>query len=460
MQDIKVMKQFMEPKSVALIGVSRYTGEGAFNILENLLGYGYQGRIYPINPSVSEILGMKTYLNIAEIADNIDLAVIATPRDLVPQLVKECADRNIKAIEIVAQGFLDAIDEEGKLLQKEIDNIARARQVRILGPNTFGTANAFINFSSTFIKIKMKKQPISIICQTGAFFIGFSEMAFIGKGLDLANACDVSFSDGLEYFGDDPETKVIALHIEGIHDPKTFVSISRDIVQKKPVVALKTGHSEQAARAAQSHTGSLTGREEVWQAALKQTGIIQVNDLDELFDLVRTFSILPLMKKPKIGVITISGALGVMAIDASENFDIEIDTLSPKTRNLLNAMAPSWLKVSNPLDIWPIMITAEPITKLLIDGLETLLADSELGAVLFIGAAFDEKWATSLCQIASEVAAAHPDKPLVCSIYGPSGRQAIQEMQDVGKVIGFHTPARAINALARLNEYSRLRRGL
>jgi acyl-CoA synthetase (NDP forming) len=457
---MQVMKQFMEPQSVALIGVSRYTGEGAFNILENLLGYGYQGKIYPINPSVSEILGVKTYSNISEIADNIDLAVIATPRALVPQLVKECADRNIKAIEIVAQGFLDAIDEEGKQLQKEIDNIARARQVRILGPNTFGTANAFINFSSTFIKIRMKKQPISIICQTGAFFVGFSEMAFIGKGLDLANACDVSFSEGLEYFEDDPETKVIALHIEGIQDPKTFASISRGITRKKPIVALKTGHSEQAARAAQSHTGSLTGRKEVWQAALKQAGIIQVGDLEELSDLARTFSVLPLMKKPKIGVITISGALGVMAIDASKNFGIEIDTLSPKTHKLLNAMAPSWLKVSNPVDIWPIMITTEPITKLLIDGLEALLADQELGAVLFIGAAFDEKWATNLCQLSSEVSAAHPDKPLVCSIYGPSARQAIQEMQDVGKVLGFHTPERAINALARLNEYSRLRSGL
>jgi acetyltransferase len=329
-----------------------------------------------------------------------------------------------------------------------------------LGPNTFGTANAFTNFSSTFIKIKMRRHPIGIICQTGAFLMGFSELAFIGKGLDLANACDVSFSEGLKYFESDPETKIIALHIEGTHDTKAFVSMSRDIARKKPVLALKTGHSEQAAKVAQSHTGSLTGRKEVWQAAFKQAGIIEARDLEELIDLVRTFSVLPLMKNPKIGVITISGALGVMAIDASKNLDIKIDKLSPKTRKVLNAMAPSWLKVSNPVDIWPIMITAEPITKLLIDGLEALLSDQEVGAVLFICAAFDGKWATSLCQISSEAAAAHPDKPLVCSIYGPSAGQAIQEMQDVGKVVGFHTPERALNALARLNEYSRLRSGL
>ncbi|OGO59197.1 MAG: hypothetical protein A2025_01535 [Chloroflexi bacterium RBG_19FT_COMBO_47_15] len=460
MQAMKVMKQFMEPQSVAIIGVSRYTGEGAFNILENLLGYGYQGRIHPINPSVNEILGLKTYSRISKIADDIDLAVIATPRALVPRLVKECADSNIKAIEIVAQGFADAIDDEGKQLQKEIDNIAKASQVRILGPNTFGTANAFVNFSSTFIKIKMKKQPIGIICQTGAFFVGFSELAFIGKGLDLANACDVNFSDGLKYFENDSETKVIALHIEGMQDTKAFTSISRDIARKKPILALKTGQNEQAAKAVQSHTGSLAGRKEIWQAALKQSGIIQVSDLEELIDLTKTFSVLPLMKKSKIGVATISGALGVMTIDASQNFDIWIDTLSPKTQKLLDMMAPSWLKVSNPLDIWPIMIESQPITKLLIDGLEALLADHELGAVFFIGAAFDEKWGTDLCQLLTELAAAHQDKPLICSIYGPSAGQAINEMQDAGKVVGFPTPERAIRALARLNEYSRLRSGL
>ena len=442
---------------MALIGVSRYTGEGAFNILENLLSYGYQGRIYPINPSVSEILGVKTYSSVSEVADDIDLAVIATPRSLVSQLVKECADSNIKAIVIVAQGFSDASDEEGKQLQKEIDNIAKAGQARILGPNTFGTANAFVNFSSSFVKIKMKKQPIGVICQTGVFFVGFSEITFIGKGIDLGNACDISFSEGLEYFENDSETKVIALHIEGMQDTKAFANISRDIARKKPILALKTGQSEQAAKASQSHTGSLTGRKETWQAAFKQAGVIQVSDLEELIDLARTFSVLPLMKKSKIGVTTISGGLGILAIDACQNLGIGIDRLSSKTQKLLDTMAPSWLKVSNPVDIWPIMMTSQPVMKPLIDGLEAFLADHELGAVLFIGAAFDEKWGTGLCHLLSELAAAHQDKPLVCCIYGPYAEQDIKEMQDAGKVVGFPTPERAIKALARLNEYSRLR---
>ena len=445
---------------MALIGVSRYTGEGTFNILENLLSYGYQGRIYPINPNASEILGIKTYSSITEVSEDIDLAVITTPRSVVPRLVKECTESNIQSIIIVAQGFTDASDGQGKQLQKEITNIAQSSQTRIMGPNTFGTANAFINFSSSFVKIRMKKQPIGIICQTGIFFVGFPEVVLIGKGIDLGNACDISFADGLEYFETDPETKLVALHIEGIQDTKRFVNTARRIARIKPLIALKTGKSKQAAKAAQSHTGSLTGRNEVWEAALKQSGVIQAGDLEELTDLARTFSVVPLMERAKIGVATISGGLGIMAIDGCQHSNLEISRLSPKTKKLLDAISPSWLNVSNPVDIWPAMMNSQPFIKPLIDGLETLLSDHELGAVLLICGAFDRKFGTELCQLLNELAAAHQDKPLACCLYGPYGDEVIKELQDAGKVAGFPTPERAIRALARLNEYSQFRRSL
>ena len=458
MQTAKQMKQFMEPQSVALIGVSRYTGEGTFNILENLLSYGYQGKIYPVNPNASEILGIRTYSSITEVTDNVDLAIITTPRSLVPRLVRECSQSNIQAIEIVAQGFTDANDDEGKQLQKEINDIARTSHIRIVGPNTFGTANAFINFSSSFLKIRMKKEPIGVICQTGVFFVGFPEVALIGKGIDLGNACDISFAEGLEYFENDPQTNVVVLHIEGMQDTKRFIDIARRTARTKPVVALKTGRSQQAAKAAQSHTGSLIGRNEVWQAALKQSGVIQASDLDEFIDLARTFSVLPLMEKPRIGVVTISGGLGIVTIDGSQQSGLEIGQLSANTKKLLDAMSPSWLNIGNPVDIWPAMMTSPSVMKPLIDGLEALLSDEQLGAVLFIGGAFDEKWATRLCQLLTELAVDHQDKPVACCIYGPYGDEAIRQLQDAGKAVGFPTPERAIRALARLKEYSQLRR--
>ncbi len=445
---------------MALIGVSRYTGEGTFNVLENLLSYGYKGRIYPVNPSVSEILGMKTYSKVTEINEPVDLAVLTTPRVLVPSLLKECISSNIKSAIVVAQGFSDARDMEGRELQNELNSIVESKQIRVVGPNTFGTANVFINFSSSFVKIRMKRQPVGIICQTGVFFIGFSEMTFIGKGIDLGNACDIKFSDCLEYFEHDVETKVIALHIEGMQDTQGFINVCKRIAPKKAIIALKTGKSELAAKAVQSHTGSIAGKKEVWDIALKQSGVISVADLEELIDLTRAFCILPPMETPKVGVITITGGLGVMAIDACRNSVVRIDTLSPKTKSLLNAMSPVWLSVGNPVDIWPAMMTSQIPLRPLIDGLKILLSDSDIGAVLFIGAAFDEKWGSGICQLLTELATAYENKPLVCCIYGPYAAETVERLQSEGKVVGFATPERAMRALIRLYEYSELRKGL
>lgn len=445
---------------MALIGVSRYTGEGTFNVLENLLSYGYKGRIYPVNPSVSEILGMKTYSKVTEINEPVDLAVLTTPRVLVPSLLKECISSNIKSAIVVAQGFSDARDMEGRELQNELNSIVESKQIRVVGPNTFGTANVFINFSSSFVKIRMKRQPVGIICQTGVFFIGFSEMTFIGKGIDLGNACDIKFSDCLEYFEHDVETKVIALHIEGMQDTQGFINVCERVAPKKAIIALKTGKSELAAKAVQSHTGSIVGKKEVWDIALKQSGVISVADLEELIDLTRAFCILPPMETPKVGVITITGGLGVMAIDACRHSVVRIDTLSPKTKSLLNAMSPVWLSVGNPVDIWPAMMTSQIPLRPLIDGLKILLSDSDIGAVLFIGAAFDEKWGSGICQLLTELATAYENKPLVCCIYGPYAAETVERLQSEGKVVGFATPERAMRALIRLYEYSELRKGL
>ena len=458
MQTLKQMKQFMEPQSVALIGISRDTGEGAFNVLEHLLSYGYRGRIYPVNPNASEILGIKTHSSITNVGEDIDLAIIATPRSLVPRLVRECCQSKIQSVIIVAQGFTDASDDEGRQLQQEINHTVRTSQIRILGPNTFGTANAFIDFSSSYLNIRMKKAPIGVICQTGAFFLGFPEVTLIGKGIDLGNACDISFAEGLEYFESDPQTKVVLLHIEGMQDTRRFIDIARRTARAKPVLALKTGHSQQAAKAAQSHTGSLIGRNEIWQAGLKQSGVIQISDLEEFIDLARTFSVLPLMEKPRIGVITISGGLGIVALDGCQQSGLELGELSANTEKLLDAIFPSWLNISNPVDIWPAMMTSSSVMKPLIDGLEALLSDEQLGAVLFIGGAFDEKWATGICQLLTELATDHHDKPLTCCLHGPYADKSIRELQNAGRAVGFRTPERAIRALARLKEYSQLRR--
>jgi acetyltransferase len=162
---VQLLRLFIEPRSVALVGLTRSTGPLAWNTLEHLLSYGFKGKLYPVNPSANEILGIKCYPSVQEIPDNIDLAVILTPRSVVPKLIKECTEKGIKAITVVGQGFADG-DAEGKELQAEIVRIAREGGARIMGPNTFGTANAFINFSSAFVHTAMQEVPIGVICQS------------------------------------------------------------------------------------------------------------------------------------------------------------------------------------------------------------------------------------------------------------------------------------------------------
>ena len=458
MSAVDQLKPFMEPESVALIGVTRYTGLMAFNILENLLSCGYQGKVYPVNPNASEILGIKCYPTIREVPGKVDLAVISTPRTLVPSILEDCVAKGIKSIVVVGQGFADANDEEGKQLQEKIVRIARHGGARIVGPNTFGTANAYINFHSAFAGIEIEKVPIGLICQSGTFFTGFARRKLVGKGIDLGNGCDIDFADGLEYFESDPQVELIALHIEGIRDGKRFLEVARRVARKKPILVLKTGKTDLAVKAVQSHTGSLVGKDEIWESAFKQCGVIRVSDIDELVDLSKTFLYLPLIKNKRVGVATFTGAVGVIALDACRQYNLEMAELSPQTRAKIGAMSPPWLNIDNPVDIWPAIMTANiPLLEALREGYEALLADPGVDIVLLIIGAYPREIVTKLSRLILGVVDAFEEKPVVCCAYGPYAQELSEELEQSGKTVVFPSPERAARALARLAQYSEFR---
>jgi len=459
MNAVEEMKRFFEPRSVALLGVSRRTGEGNFNILENLLSYGYEGKIYPVNPKASEILGVPTYSRIADVSDEVDLAIINLPRSLVPGTVQECIEQGIHSIIIVTQGFADAGDEEGRQLQKELDKFIEVNGVRILGPNSLGTVNTFTRFSSSFAKMDMTKVPISIICQTGVFF-ELPESLLIGKGIDLGNACDVNFVDSLEYFEQDNETKVIVLHIEGMRDGKRFLKIAGRTALKKPIITLKTGKSEYAAKVARSHTGSLVGSDEIWATALKQSGLIRVTDIDELSDLAGAFSLLPTMKGRSVGIVSSSGGFNIISIDACQKYDLEIAKLSPVTIRRINALSPSWQSVGNPADMWPAcMVLKQPVTRVVTETLDAMLSDHKVDAALLIWYMSSDQVCADLGHLLAKLADTHKDKPLVCFFYGDHVTEAKDRLKARSGVSVFNSPDRAVRSLSRLAQYSNIRRG-
>lgn len=458
--NIEGLRPFFEPKSVAIIGLSRKTGKGQHNALENLLDYGYKGRIYPVNPNASEILGVKTYPSIMDIEGPVELAVLVTPRTQVPMHVKTCAEKGIKCITIVTQGFTDAGDAEGTNLFGEMLETADAHGCRILGPNSFGSANAFFKFGSSFARVHMYPNPVGLVCQSGGLFNGLSEYSFVGKAIDVGNICNIDFADCLEYYEQDPDVKVIVLHIEGMPDVPRFLKTASRVSRKKPIIAIKTGRSEQAARAAQSHTGSLAGKNEIWDAALKQCGIMTVGSLEELVDTTRVLCMLPPVRKEEVCVITFSGGTAIMALDGLRGSSLRAGSLSPSTISELKKIAPPWLPVGNPVDYWPMVMGADNRIKLMEDIFRTVLRDDKFGSLLFIQIIHDALQGHEIKLFLNKMVAEYPGKPIVASLVGPYGAECVKELQMEGRVLAFHSPERAAQALAKSYRDAQMRSGL
>ena len=257
------MQKFINPASVALIGVPRKTGSGSFNNAESMLRYGYQGRIYPINPHAGEICGLTAYAAMAELPEQVDLAVISVGRDRVLPMLDDCVRAGIKRVIIITQGFADA-DLKGKELQDEIVAMAKRSAVRIIGPNTMGVLNNFNRFTTSFVDADFpgRFSPVSLIAQSGVIQVAAKNLAWNhwGKAIDIGNGCDVDFTDCLSYFAEDPETEIIVVHMEGMMRGDAFLKLAAKVSRQKPLIVFKTGRSGAGAKAALSHTGSLVER--------------------------------------------------------------------------------------------------------------------------------------------------------------------------------------------------------
>ena len=461
MNIVEQVKLFIEPTSIALVGVSSRTGVFSFNIMENILDLGYKGEVYPVNPRVNNILGRKTYSSVGEIDGDVDLAIVSTPRSQVVDVIGECIKKGIKAVIVIGQGFADARDEEGKQLQKKITEMIRDTETRIIGPNTIGVSNPFIDFSTSFVKQPdMERLPIGVICQTGMFFGSFPGLNILGKGIDLGNGCDLDFADCLEYFEYDQDTKIIFLHIEGIKNGRRFEEVAKRVAGKKPIIALKTGISPRSAKAAQSHTGSIIGKNEIWEVVLKKCGIIRVNDFDEIGDLIKAFSYLPLMKGRSIGVISLSGGIGLMAMDACEEYHLDIPELSLETREKITSISPEWHAINNPVDIWPsMMISRQPFGEVLKTAIEVVLADKQIDAVLLIVGAWFESISPPFSEIILDISDRFKDTPIAWApyegwLYKITTKEIEDRVKEHGRVAVFSSPKRALRALSRLAEYS------
>jgi acetyltransferase len=343
------------PKSIAVIGATEREGSVGRTIIWNLMSNSFGGAIFPVNPNRSSTLGIKAYPTIAEVPDLIDLAIVVTPAPTVPGIIKECVDVGVKGAIIISAGFKEA-GSEGAALEQQVLEEARRGQMRIIGPNCLGVMNPGSGLNATFATAMAHPGSVGFISQSGALCtaildwsfrenVGFSAFVSIGSMLD------VGWGDLIYYLGDDPRTKSIVIYMETIGDARSFLSAAREVALTKPIIVIKPGRTDEAAQAAASHTGSLTGSDEVLAAAFRRCGVLRVNTIDDLFNMAEVLAKQPRPRGNRLTIITNAGGPGVLATDALITEGGQLAQLSQETMAALDEMLPAHWSHNNPIDV-------------------------------------------------------------------------------------------------------------
>lgn len=343
------------PQSVAVIGAKDDEGSVGKTIFSNLLSGGFKGRIYPINPKRSFVLGQKTYPTIASIPEQVDLAVIVTPAKTVPGLVAECVDAHVKGAIIISAGFKE-LGISGIALEQEILQHARKGKMPIIGPNCLGVMNPSWGLNATFAKGIALPGNLAFISQSGAMCTSVLDWSFkkeIGFSafVSIGSMADVNWGHLIDYLGGDPQTESILLYMETIGDPRSFLSAAREISLEKPIIVIKAGRSQAAAQAAVSHTGSLAGSDEVFDIALERVGVLRVNSIADLFSMASVLARQAKPKGPHLAIVTNAGGPAVLATDAAVLNGAELAQLNHETIEKLNIFLPPAWSHGNPVDI-------------------------------------------------------------------------------------------------------------
>jgi acetyltransferase len=309
-----------QPDSVAVIGATERAGTVGRTVLENLRHPSFQGKLYAVNSRHSEVCGLKAYRSISEVPERIDLAVVATPATSVPGIIGECVNAGAKSAVVISAGFRES-GAEGVELERQIQEQLHRGTMRLIGPNCLGIMNPTVGLNATFAKDAPRPGNVAFLSQSGALLtaildwgqlehVGFSAIVSTGSMLD------VGWGDLIYHFGDDPNTQSILLYMESVGDARSFLSAAREVALRKPVIVIKAGRSEAASRAAASHTGALTGSDEVLDAAFRRSGVLRVNAIADLFYMAEVLSKQPRPKGPRLTILTNAGGPAVLATDA------------------------------------------------------------------------------------------------------------------------------------------------
>lgn len=445
------------PRSVAVVGASRSRESIGWALLHNLVASEFNGAIFPVNPHARVIHSLKCYPTVGAIPDAVDLAVILVPRDRVQGVVEECLAKGVRGLIVISAGFGET-GEEGARLERRLRATVRAAGVRMIGPNCMGVINAdpAVCLNATFAPTPARKGSIGFVSQSGALGVAILNVAQdLGIGLtqfvSMGNKADVSGNDLVEHWEDDPETRVIAMYLESFGNPRRFVEIAKRVTRKKPILIVKSGRTQEGARAASSHTGAIASTDVSVSAFLDRCGVLRANTIEELFDIARALDRSPLPAGDRVGIVTNAGGPAIMATDACVNLGLRLASLAPETRARLRGFLPSAASVGNPVDM-----IASATDDTYARAVEAVLEDPGVDMVMVINVTPLLSNPIDILHAAGRAAAGHAKPVLAVMMATDEFYAAIQEQEDLPPVYRFpESAARALQMLARYAAWRR-----
>jgi len=450
---INNLTKMFNPKVVAIYGASARVGSVGHALMDNIIGSGFDGIVYPINPKRTNVLGVKAYNSIQEIPDQVDLAIIATPAKTAPTIVEDCGIAGVSSILLISAGFAEA-GEEGKKLMSKISESLRKYKMNLIGPNCLGFIKPSIKLNATFASKMALPGKIAFISQSGALCtaildwsieqnVGFSHFVSIGSMMDI------SFNDLIDYFGTDSQTNSIVIYMESLKDARSFLSAARAFARNKPIIVLKAGKSSEGAQAAMSHTGSLAGNDFVFDAAFKRAGIVRVDTIEELFHIAQALSMQPRPANNRLAIVTNAGGPGVIATDTLIARGGKLAKLSDDIIEELNQhLSPHWSK-GNPLDV---LGDAGP--EQYGRALEMCSKDKNVDGILVILTPQSMTDPTAVAKKLAEIAKNSSKTVLACWM-GASDIYEGQKVLEANNIPVYQTPEDAVKAFMIMYDYSR-----
>jgi acetyl coenzyme A synthetase (ADP forming)-like protein len=380
------LERILNAESVAIVGASKNETKRGYQAIRTLLEEKYEGRIYPVNPKEKSILGFKCYPSLTDIADPIDVALVATPAKTLPSVLEDCGKKGVNGAVVLAGGFGE-IGSQGRKLEDDMVAVAQKYHIRLIGPNTSGMLNLKDNLNLVGLK-DAPRGDIALLTQSGNMALTLITEAKIksSKGFSyyvgVGNEADIKFHEYLEFFRQDPDTKAILMYVEGMRNGREFLQQAQKTTLEKPIILLKSGRSATGKRSAGSHTGALAGISEVAKGAFRRAGIVVIENSDELFPAAETLSSLPPIKNNKVAILADGGGHATIAADLLTDLGIELPELSEKTRTRLQKILPAAASVPNPVDVAG-GTDADP--SVFADCAEIILKDSNVGGLLIVG---------------------------------------------------------------------------